>query len=130
MVIACPNCARKYQIDTSRIPSGGTSFTCWSCRATVSVDTGGGTTATTEPGPGTSAPASPASVQQPPRTAESSIPLSAMRFFESLAAEASMNKQMAGQAPKPAEPPATTPEPARPARIEGAQPMASQPPLA
>lgn len=117
MVIACPNCQRKYQIDTSRIPSGGTSFTCWSCRAAVRVD------------PIAAASAPPPTVPQSPRIAEppatetsqpsansSTIPMSAMRFFESLAGEASLNKQMANQAPpmipvsEPVEPEAPPPQ--------------------
>lgn len=104
MVIACPNCRRKYQIDTSRIPVGGTSFTCWSCRATVRVDPNAGS------GPAASQPpkASPVTAGTPvtaspghgvDRSADSSIPPSAMRFFESLAAEASMNRQMASTVP-------------------------------
>jgi cell division septation protein DedD len=117
MVIACPSCQRKYQIDTSRIPAGGTSFTCWSCRATVRVDplAASGHEVVAEA-------ASDGPVARPrlneqastARTGDSTVPPAAMRFFESLAAEASLNKQMnapqpaleadAGDAPAPVEP--------------------------
>ncbi len=100
MVIACPSCQRKYQIDTSRIPTSGTSFTCWSCRATVRVDSVGTAVAqAAEATPPT--PASRETVENAPHTAESSIPLSAMRFFESLAGEASLNQKMADQTARP-----------------------------
>src|SRR4051812_8483470 len=102
MVIACPNCQRKYQIDTSRIPPTGTSFTCWSCRATVRVDAVGLATAQPPtPRENVVEPPTPPEPEQPiasaPLPPESNIPLSAMRFFESLAAEASLNQKMADQ---------------------------------
>jgi septal ring-binding cell division protein DamX len=101
MVIACPNCKRKYQIDTTRIPAGGTSFTCWSCRAAVRVDPlaglgrnaaveDAGAAALPRPRLDETAPLAPAT----PATGPSTVPPAAMRFFESLAAEASLNKQM------------------------------------
>lgn len=98
MVIACPNCKRKYQIDTTRIPVGGTSFTCWSCRATVRVDPLGNTDASGQSATPPSRPAIPgreslAALSEP----DSNVPPSAMRFFESLAAEATLTRQMAAE---------------------------------
>lgn len=89
MVIACPNCKRNYQIDTTRIPVGGTSFTCWSCRATVRVDPLGNTDAMAQPSSMPTRPAVP--------DADPNVPPSAMRFFESLAAEATLTRQMASE---------------------------------
>src|SRR5437870_5179250 len=101
MVIACPKCNRKYQIDTARIPATGTIFTCWSCRATVPV-TGTGPSAESAPkgtGPVTPRPQPPAPSASPAGPApgglpgaagpQGAVPSAAMRFFESLAADAS-----------------------------------------
>lgn len=100
MVIACPSCSRKYQIDTTRIPAGGTSFTCWSCRTPVHVAAGSGPAAE-EPGPAVTAAAvepiaesSGDAGAQPGSPGGSSVPPAAMRFFESLAAEATLKRAM------------------------------------
>ena len=117
MVIACPNCKRKYQIDTTRIPVGGTSFTCWSCRATVRVDPLGNTDASSQSSVPPSRPAIPgrdlATADVDP---DSDVPPSAMRFFESLAAEATLTRQMSAEENGGAEP-----EPPR--RVTGSIPM-------
>lgn len=120
MVIACPNCKRKYQIDTTRIPAGGTSFTCWSCRAAVRVDPlaglgrnaaveDAGAAALPRPRLDETAPLAPAPAADGP----SMVPPAAMRFFESLAAEASLNKQM------------NVPEETESAAADAAQPTAT-----
>lgn len=98
MLIACPKCQRKYQIDTSRIPAGGTTFTCWTCRASVPVMREGMETTPPEP---------PKPVSGP----EAGVPGSAMRFFESLADEAKTRRTTAPLA-KP-EDEARAPEPPR-----------------
>jgi hypothetical protein len=122
MVIACPSCQRKYQIDTSRIPAGGTSFTCWSCRATVRVDplAASGHEVVAEA-------ASDGPVARPrlneqastSRTGDSTVPPAAMRFFESLAAEASLNKQMNAPQPPPEADAGESPMPVEPVRHVG-----------
>jgi cell division septation protein DedD len=135
MVIACPNCKRKYQIDTSRIPIGGTSFTCWSCRAVVSVDpVGAAMKSSDDTHDATASPAPETADATGSTTAPSSIPLSAMRFFESLAAEASLNKQMADRSPRTADaepaPPDSAPSPAS-TPLQASEPLAAPPePLA
>jgi hypothetical protein len=93
MVIACPNCQRKYQIDTTRIPPGGTTFTCWTCRASVPVGAMGGSTngsgarseVESQPPPQPAGPAIPRSSEAPSQKPD--MPDTARRFFESLAAE-------------------------------------------
>lgn len=127
MVIICPSCKRKYQIDTSRIPAAGTSFTCWSCRASVHVEAPGGTPGSLEEAAGHQflpGEIRSGSGKLPPVDAEvyasgspddTSVPPSAMRFFESLAAEATLNKQMETEQPSvppmAAAPPVAIPRP-------------------
>lgn len=119
MVIACPNCKRKYQIDTTRIPVGGTSFTCWSCRATVRVDPLGNTDASTQVAASPTRPALPG--RDPMLVsdeADPNVPPSAMRFFESLAAEATLTRQMASDDVAAPDTGAETPR-----RVTGSIPM-------
>lgn len=119
MVIACPNCKRKYQIDTTRIPVGGTSFTCWSCRATVRVDPLGNTDASSQASMPPSRPPLPGRDQTlVGDDPDANVPPSAMRFFESLAAEATMTRQMASEDTAA---PQTEPEPPR--RVTGSIPL-------
>lgn len=119
MVIACPNCKRKYQIDTTRIPVGGTSFTCWSCRATVRVDPLGNTDASAQASMPPSRPPIPGRDQAlAAEDPDANVPPSAMRFFESLAAEATMTRQMASEDTAA---PLTEPEPPR--RVTGSIPL-------
>lgn len=117
MVIACPNCKRKYQIDTTRIPVGGTSFTCWSCRATVRVDPLGNTDASSQSSVPPPRPAIPGrDLSGGAANPDSDVPPSAMRFFESLAAEATLTRQMSAEENGGAEP-----EPPR--RVTGSIPI-------
>lgn len=119
MVIACPNCKRKYQIDTTRIPVGGTSFTCWSCRATVRVDPLGNTDASAQVSMPPSRPPIPGRDQTLVADApDANVPPSAMRFFESLAAEATMTHQMASE-----DTTAPQAEPEPPRRVTGSIPL-------
>jgi cell division septation protein DedD len=100
MVISCPRCNRKYQIDTTRIPAAGTSFTCWSCRETVPIEPPAAVRAAMDA-------AEPPLPAAPPEEAAaesgSAVPPAAMRFFESLAAEAATRR---ASAPLPQPPPA------------------------
>ncbi len=112
MVIACPNCQRKYQIDTTRIPPGGTTFTCWTCRASVPV---GATNATPEQAveqkreePVQAPPPRPALPRRPEASAaKADMPDTARRFFESLAAERIHQRKQSGPLVPP--PPQPTP---------------------
>ena len=109
MVISCPKCQRNYQIDTTRIPVGGTTFTCWTCRASVPVMREGMEEVL--------------STLPPP--AEGGVPTGAIRFFESLADDAKI-RRTTSQLPKleegPSEEPSISiveppPAPAPPAAI-------------
>ena len=112
MVISCPRCNRKYQIDTTRIPAAGTSFTCWSCRETVPIEPPAAVRAAmdaAEPPPPAAPPGEPAPASG------SAVPPAAMRFFESLAAEAATRR---ASAPLPQPPPAPEPPRTPPATLD------------
>jgi hypothetical protein len=119
MVIACPNCQRKYQIDTTRIPPGGTTFTCWTCRASVPV----GAIAAAQSEPVVQIREEPVEAPKPrpalptrpdPPTAKADMPDTARRFFESLAAERIHQRKSSGPLTAPPPPPAAIASPLSP----------------
>lgn len=130
MVVVCANCKRKYQIDTSRIPAGGTSFTCWSCRAAVRVETPGHQPSIPPPPPPQSP--SPRPLLQHPQppaqqaAGSSKVPPAAMRFFESLAAE--VPQKESPSAPLPPIPESPVPPVPNPVKQPDA-PVATAPPF-
>jgi cell division septation protein DedD len=119
MVIACPNCQRKYQIDTTRIPPGGTTFTCWTCRASVPV--GASVATPSEPvaqkreEPVEAATPRPALPRRPdPPSVKADMPDTARRFFESLAAERIHQRKPSGPLAPPIPPPIVVAPPLSP----------------